>query len=1603
MAKLHSALTNAELHNPKGITVESTASLMTLSQSSSTISASADIVPSTTLTYDLGSATQAWQDLYIATSSINFVRPDGTILQKITATDSGVIFTSGSTGIPATVSGSTISGSALHIEGNGKITGNLTLGGQITMGDADSDDIVFEAEVSSSLIPNNDNAFDLGKASQQWKDIYVNGIGYIDQLGTGADPVTAYLNAGSISGIAIDTTTINASGLISGSSDLYIGEVGGNSISSSTEHGEVLFRNTSGTTKISGSSVSASSGTFTSATIAGGTITGITDLAVADGGTGASTLTDGGVLLGSGTNAVTAMAVLTDGQMIVGDGTTDPVAESGATLRTSIGVGTTDNVHFAAISGSGDLTVGVGAGADTPHISSSAADGSVLFRNTSGTTFISGSSVSASKGTFTSATIAGGTITGITDLTVADGGTGVSTLTDGGVLLGNGAGAIQAMAVLTDGQMIVGDGTTDPVAESGATLRTSIGVGTTDDVILGSLSSLGNISGSGDFIMGVGAGTDTPHISSSAADGSVMFRNTSGTTFISGSSVSASIGTFTSVTIGTLSSGIDVDGDIDLTSQATDIDLIDNNSSALSFDASGKTGILEIVSTDGAERVNLSGGAVIQGHVTASGGISGSHGHFNEIKQNTSTGLHTLSINEDFTVSDGTAIVLTGAGQANTFTMNESLTVGDGNSGTLTYSGASKTLTVEDSATVDQDLTKDADVQFASATLTGRLTAQEIIVSSSVSYITASFASGSNILGDTVDDTHKVTGSLQVSGAAEILGNLTVDTDSLFTLGSSGTQWSNTFTDNVTLDGQGRIDLDDDLDTSIRASADDVITFEAAGADQLHIKDGTIEPETNDDIALGTTSKMFSDLFLGNGGVINFNNGNMTVTHQAGRLAVGGGELAITGKITGSGDLHVGVWGGNSISSSATYGTVLFRNTSGTTLISGSSVSASSGTFTSVNIDGGTINGITDLAVADGGTGASELTDGGILLGSGTNAITAMSALGDGEFIVGDGSGDPVAESGATLRTSIGIGTGDSPQFTDLTLTGGDITLTNAATDIDLKDNTTSALTFDAGAGGTSVLSVHTNNTGESVEIQGKLSGSGDIIFGAGAGADTPHISSSASDGSVLFRNSSGTTFISGSTISSSVGQFTSATVGTFAGGLDIDGDIDLTTQATDIDLMDNQSSALSFDASGKTGILEIVSTNGAEGIKSSGTITATEQLIFNSVLSGSGDLYIGAGDGADSPYVSGSASDSSVLFRNTSGTTLISGSSVSASSGTFTSVNIDGGTINGISDLSVVDGGTGASEFTDGGVLLGSGTNAITAMAALGDGEFIVGDGSGDPVAESGATLRTSIGVGTGDSPQFTDLTLTGGDITLTNAATDIDLKDNTTSALTFDAGAGGTSVLSIHTNNSAETVEVQGRIRSSGNISGSGDLYIGAVGGAFISGSTGVLQTSNRILASGSHALPAYSFGDDVDTGFFLESAADIGVSLAGTEEFRFANGGTFHADADVVAFSSTVASDMNLKENITDTKYGLDTVMQLRGVEYDWKREDMGHDVGVLAQEVEAVIPELVKDVDGLRGKFKAVDYNKLVPILIESIKELKTEVDSLRVLTEVEELK
>jgi hypothetical protein len=88
----------------------------------------------------------------------------------------------------------------------------------------------------------------------------------------------------------------------------------------------------------------------------------------------------------------------------------------------------------------------------------------------------------------------------------------------------------------------------------------------------------------------------------------------------------------------------------------------------------------------------------------------------------------------------------------------------------------------------------------------------------------------------------------------------------------------------------------------------------------------------------------------------------------------------------------------------------------------------------------------------------------------------------------------------------------------------------------------------------------------------------------------------------------------------------------------------------------------------------------------------------------------------------------------------------------------------------------------------------------------------------------------------------------------------------------------------------------------------------------------------------------------------------------------------------FNST--SDENLKTNIETVQNPLDTVQQLRGVTFDWKATNKPS-VGIIAQELEKVLPELVNN-----GEHKSVNYNGLVGVLIEAVKELSAEVQELK---------
>jgi hypothetical protein len=122
-------------------------------------------------------------------------------------------------------------------------------------------------------------------------------------------------------------------------------------------------------------------------------------------------------------------------------------------------------------------------------------------------------------------------------------------------------------------------------------------------------------------------------------------------------------------------------------------------------------------------------------------------------------------------------------------------------------------------------------------------------------------------------------------------------------------------------------------------------------------------------------------------------------------------------------------------------------------------------------------------------------------------------------------------------------------------------------------------------------------------------------------------------------------------------------------------------------------------------------------------------------------------------------------------------------------------------------------------------------------------------------------------------------------------------------------------------------------------------------------------------------------------------IGTAPSGTT-------GEIRATNEITAY---YGSDIRLKENIQPINNPIEMISQIRGVYYDWTDEHIArrggedgyfvrkHDVGVIAQEIEAVLPEVVATRD---DGFKAVKYEKIVPLLIEVVKAQQQEINQIR---------
>jgi Chaperone of endosialidase len=378
------------------------------------------------------------------------------------------------------------------------------------------------------------------------------------------------------------------------------------------------------------------------------------------------------------------------------------------------------------------------------------------------------------------------------------------------------------------------------------------------------------------------------------------------------------------------------------------------------------------------------------------------------------------------------------------------------------------------------------------------------------------------------------------------------------------------------------------------------------------------------------------------------------------------------------------------------------------------------------------------------------------------------------------------------------------------------------------------------------------------------------------------------------------------------------------------------------------------------------------------GQINAT-----NGVVSGSSQILGGSG------IVSGAAQITSLLPTGVvSGSSQVNFTQLSGiSSGIVSSSTqiiplLPTGTISGSSQ--VVGSSITTNTITLNGTSVALGSSATIPNLVSGSSQITYASISSIPSGiVSGAAQITPLlptGVVSGSS-QVVGSSITTNTITIGSTSTALGGTSTSLSGLTSVSSTGFTGALTGNAS-TATTLQTARNINGT-SFNGSADITIAnLVSGSSqitLSSTTGYSTTINQNLLTTSNV----QFG-----------SLGIGMAASGTS-------GRIDASGDIVAYST---SDRNFKENITPIPNALEKISKISGNTYDWKADmkDIhgfeGNDVGVIAQEIEEVLPQLVTTRE---TGYKAVKYDKLVALLIEGIKEQQTQIHSLTL--EVENLK
>jgi len=243
-------------------------------------------------------------------------------------------------------------------------------------------------------------------------------------------------------------------------------------------------------------------------------------------------------------------------------------------------------------------------------------------------------------------------------------------------------------------------------------------------------------------------------------------------------------------------------------------------------------------------------------------------------------------------------------------------------------------------------------------------------------------------------------------------------------------------------------------------------------------------------------------------------------------------------------------------------------------------------------------------------------------------------------------------------------------------------------------------------------------------------------------------------------------------------------------------------------------------------------------------------------------------------------------------------------------------------------------------------------------------------PVRQEGATV-VKLGWSGSNIKAYSGSTDNGALAFKANIPTNTNQLTNGNNFITIASVPTKTSQL---TNDSGFLTSVAVPTKTSDLANDSGFITNATSDGRYIGKATGVSQTS-------SDGVGRFLFAAGGGTTF--GSAAGYTFNSGGTVA-SISAGGIFTATNDIVAFS-----DAKLKTNVNTIENALNTVQQLRGVTFT-RIDDGRNSLGVIAQEVQKVLPELVNETDGTLG----VAYGNMVGLLIEAIKEQQAQINDLQ---------